>query len=107
MLVQPSEEENCGSSVAEALVCGTPVVVGSTNGTCDYVDAGGATFADYRVEDVAAAIARVLDRLERSPEDVGADARLAAEAHLSVIHVVDGLEAALCQATRLTGSYSA
>lgn len=107
VLVQPSEEENFGSSVAEAVAHGTPVLVGSANGTGAYVDAGGATFADYRGEDVVTAIARVLDRLERSPEDVGADARLTAEADRSVTHGVDGLESALCQATRLTGSYSA
>jgi glycosyltransferase involved in cell wall biosynthesis len=37
VLVQPSDEENFGSSVAEALACGVPAIVGATNGTGDYL----------------------------------------------------------------------
>jgi glycosyltransferase involved in cell wall biosynthesis len=37
VLAQPSDEENFGSSVAEALACGVPVIVGKTNGTADYI----------------------------------------------------------------------
>ena len=37
VLVQPSEEENFGSSVAEAQACGLPVIVGRTNGNADYL----------------------------------------------------------------------
>ena len=33
LLVQPSDEEDFGSSVAEAQACGLPVIVGQTNGT--------------------------------------------------------------------------
>lgn len=37
VLVQPSEEENFGSSVAEAQACGIPVIVGKSNGNSDYL----------------------------------------------------------------------
>ncbi len=37
VLIQPSDEENFGSSVAEAQACGLPVVVGRTNGNADYL----------------------------------------------------------------------
>jgi len=37
LLVQPSEEENFGSSVAEAQACGIPVIVGQTNGNRHYL----------------------------------------------------------------------
>jgi glycosyltransferase involved in cell wall biosynthesis len=39
VLVQPSEEEDFGSSVAEAQACGLPVIVGPTNGNRDYLSA--------------------------------------------------------------------
>jgi glycosyltransferase involved in cell wall biosynthesis len=37
VLAQPSDEENFGSSVAEAQACGLPVIVGATNGNADYL----------------------------------------------------------------------
>lgn len=37
VLCQPSDEENFGSSVAEAQACGIPVIVGATNGNRDYL----------------------------------------------------------------------
>jgi glycosyltransferase involved in cell wall biosynthesis len=60
VLVQPSEEENFGSSVAEAVACGTPVVVGPTNGTGDYIGQGGVRFDRYESDAVAAAIAKAI-----------------------------------------------
>jgi glycosyltransferase involved in cell wall biosynthesis len=47
VVVQPSEDENFGSAVAEALACGTPVVLGPTNGTADYIGGGGIQFSQY------------------------------------------------------------
>ncbi len=93
VLVQPSEEENFGSSVAEALACGTPVVVGPSNGTGDYVAGGGRQFAQYTAGSVATAIAGVLYDLARDPSGVAAQARAAAVAQLDVGRLTDGLEA--------------
>jgi glycosyltransferase involved in cell wall biosynthesis len=39
VLVQPSEEEDFGSSVAEAQACGIPVIIGPTSGNRDYLSA--------------------------------------------------------------------
>jgi glycosyltransferase involved in cell wall biosynthesis len=61
VVVQPSEDENFGSTVAEALSCGTPVVVGPTNGTGDYIGDGGVRFDLYETGDVAAAIKRAIE----------------------------------------------
>jgi glycosyltransferase involved in cell wall biosynthesis len=93
VLVQPSEEEDFGSSVAEALACGTPVVVGPSNGTGDYIGTGGVRFADYRAGSVTDAIAEVLDRLDGAPHSIRTEARAAAEAHFHVDLIVDRLEA--------------
>lgn len=95
VLVQPSEEENFGSSVAEALACETPVVVGPTNGTGDYVGAGGVIFDEYAPTSVAAAIAAVLHDTARDPARVHVAARQAAVDHLAVVRVADGLERAM------------
>ena len=93
VLVQPSENENFGFSVAEALAAGRPVVLGPTNGTLDYADAAGYPFSVYDPRDVA-------DAMERAMRDVAADgagvsrrARAAATRHFRVEHVVERFEA--------------
>lgn len=78
VLVQPSQNENFGFAVAEALAAGMPVVVGPTNGTADY--AGSAAFAFERYE--ASSLAGALERAHRSSKDdcaaLSAEARRAA-----------------------------
>jgi glycosyltransferase involved in cell wall biosynthesis len=63
VVVQPSEEENFGSTIAEALACGTPVVLGPTNGTGDYIAGGGIRFAEYTASSVAGALGVALDNI--------------------------------------------
>lgn len=57
VLVQPSDDENFGSSVAEALACGVPAVVGATNGTGDYLCDRSARLTDDNPETLAKVIA--------------------------------------------------
>jgi glycosyltransferase involved in cell wall biosynthesis len=79
LLVQPSEHEEFGSAVAEALACGVPVVTGPTNGTGQYAPAdGSARFDRYEPQSVAEAIERAL-ALSRHPE-ARAACRIAAQA---------------------------
>ena len=79
VVVQPSEQEEFGHAVAEALACGVPVVTGPTNGTGAYAPASGsAKFARYTPDSVVDAIDRAL-ALSRNPS-ARAACRTAAEA---------------------------
>jgi glycosyltransferase involved in cell wall biosynthesis len=62
LLVQPSDEENFGSSVAEAQACGLPVIVGRTNGNADYLCARDIHLTDDRPETMAAALREMAQR---------------------------------------------
>lgn len=89
VLVQTSENENWGASVAEALACGTPVVVGPSNGTAQYVDPTSQIFASYTPEAVASATLKAIRTRERHPEDVRKSTRAAAEKWFSPPAVAD------------------
>jgi glycosyltransferase involved in cell wall biosynthesis len=91
VLVQTSENENFGSSVAEALACGTPVVVGPSNGTADYIDESSMTFGDYDPRPVADSILTVIQRRAERPGEVRASTRAAAERWFAAPAVADGL----------------
>jgi glycosyltransferase involved in cell wall biosynthesis len=58
VLVQPSEEEDFGSSVAEAQACGLPVVVGKTNGNADYLSERDVWLEDDRPDTLAESLLR-------------------------------------------------
>ncbi|MFY9989166.1 MAG: glycosyltransferase family 4 protein [Chthoniobacterales bacterium] len=62
VLAQPSEEENFGSSVAEAQACGVPVIVGRTNGNANYLSVRDVHLADERPETFAEAVAEMARR---------------------------------------------
>src|SRR5262249_35570849 len=78
LLVQTSENENFGSSVAEALACGVPVVVGVRNGTSDYVDGGSSVFERYTPDAVASAISATLSAQMTDANSISRRARAAA-----------------------------
>jgi glycosyltransferase involved in cell wall biosynthesis len=61
VLAQPSEEENFGSSVAEAQACGVPVIVGISNGNLDYLCPRDIHLEDDQPATFAAAL-QVMDR---------------------------------------------
>jgi glycosyltransferase involved in cell wall biosynthesis len=94
VVVQPSEEENFGSTVAEALACGTPVVLGPTNGTGDYIGSGGIRFAEYNSVAVADAIGRTIENLPA----LRIAARQAAEREFDTKKVTDDLVSLLHRA---------
>jgi len=95
ILVQPSEAENFGSAVAEALSAGVPVVVGSSNGTADYVPSMCGVFEIYDPQEVADTIRAVAKRLRASPTEVQQQCRRTAEANFCSSKVTTDLIAAI------------
>ncbi|MFO7314723.1 glycosyltransferase family 4 protein [Rhodothermus marinus] len=92
VIVQPSEDENFGSTVAEALCCGKPVVVGPTNGTGEYCGAAAFRFERYTPASLCAALEAALQAIETDPAGLAAMARQIAEEQFEVRRVVDRLE---------------
>ncbi|MEM8722314.1 MAG: glycosyltransferase family 4 protein [Cyanobacteria bacterium P01_G01_bin.39] len=91
-LIQPSEGENFGTSVAEALCCGLPVIVGATNGTKDFISASSFVFDDYNAESLKKTMLQAVEAIERNREKLAVDARETAEKNFSVSMIVDNLE---------------
>ncbi len=68
VLVQPSDEENFGSSVAEAQACGVRAIVGHTNGNADYLCERDIHLADDRPETLAQALAQMARTSAAEPQ---------------------------------------
>ena len=100
ILVQPSENENFGTAVAEAQACGLPVVLGPTNGTGDYIDRQDFTFDRYEPAAVAQAMARAVAACRTRRSELNASARESAMRHFDVEKILDRLIPLLWQATR-------
>jgi len=62
VLVQPSLNENFGSSVAEAAAAGVPSVIGPLNGTGDYLSQSAIVFREYTPNSVASAVIKSISR---------------------------------------------
>jgi glycosyltransferase involved in cell wall biosynthesis len=92
LLIQPSEGENFGSSVAEALCCGVPVIVGPTNGTKDYLGNSSFIFDDYTPKALKNTIIQALNSLEKDAFCLSIAARQAAEENFSVANVIDDFQ---------------
>lgn len=84
VLAQPSEEENFGSSVAEAQACGLPVIVGATNGNADYLCPRDIHLADYHVKTYADALETMAHRKAHGQWGNPAESRQLAEKHFSL-----------------------
>ena len=91
VLAQPSDEENFGSSVAEAQSCGLPVIVGQTNGNADYLSPRDLHLADERPETFAEALAEMSRRKASGKLGEPAISRTLAEQKFHVDSVVNGL----------------
>jgi glycosyltransferase involved in cell wall biosynthesis len=91
VIVQPSMSENFGSSVAEALACGRPVVLGSTNGTGEFTGPATFRFDDYDAASVGDAMGRAITAIETDAVGLGNLARATAESEYQLDDVVDSL----------------
>lgn len=67
VLAQPSDEENFGSSVAEAQACGLPVIVGHTNGNADYLCERDVHLTDDRPQTFANALLKLAGQPPAEP----------------------------------------
>jgi glycosyltransferase involved in cell wall biosynthesis len=95
VLVQPSEEENFGSSVAEAQACGLPVIVGTTNGNSDYLSACDMRLPDYEVGSLAKALSEMAVRKMEGRLTDKMKSRQCVEQHFALDYIVDKLLAIL------------
>jgi glycosyltransferase involved in cell wall biosynthesis len=100
VLIQPSECENFGSSVAEALSCGVPAIVGATNGTKDYISASSFIFQDYAASCLKETMVMAIDALVKNRELISSEARSTAEKEFDLVKIVDQLEALFTEVKR-------
>lgn len=98
ILCQPSDEENFGSSVAEAQACGLPVIVGATNGNADYLCSRDLHLPDDRPESLAEAFCKMAERKKNHRLGNPMESRQNAEGHFALDVVASGLLTILSQA---------
>jgi glycosyltransferase involved in cell wall biosynthesis len=91
VLAQPSDEENFGSSVAEAQACGLPVIVGATNGNADYLCSRDLHLSNDQPETFAQALADMWRRKQLNLAGDVVESRRVAEEHFHIDPVVDRL----------------
>jgi glycosyltransferase involved in cell wall biosynthesis len=96
VLVQPSQNENFGFSLAEALAAGRPVVAGPTNGTFEYAGPGGFGFSEYSAASAALAMERAMLAVSQLGPELSRRAREAARV-FAIASVTDRVLAE-CQA---------
>jgi glycosyltransferase involved in cell wall biosynthesis len=98
VLVQPSEGENFGSSPAESICCGTPVVLGPTNGTKDYLGPAGFVFEEYTADSLKDTIAKVLVLSKADRDKLKLEAKSTAKSMFSSQRIIDELEGIITDA---------
>jgi glycosyltransferase involved in cell wall biosynthesis len=91
LLVQPSDEEDFGSSVAEAQACGLPVIVGQTNGNADYLCSRDIHLKDDRAETLCDAYEEMSGRKVRGQWGDPRTSRECAQRYFSLENVATSL----------------
>jgi glycosyltransferase involved in cell wall biosynthesis len=81
ILAQPSENEDFGSAVMEALGSGLPVVLGPSNGTAAYTGGGAFQFSAYTSTDVCQALRAAVDAVRTDRAGVATQARRMADSY--------------------------
>jgi glycosyltransferase involved in cell wall biosynthesis len=100
VLCQPSDEEDFGSSIAEAMACGTPAIVGATNGTADYICSRSIQLTDDSPDTLADAFRTCYERKKCGTLIDVAHTRGLAERHFSLGPITDALERLLQDAEK-------
>ena len=95
VLIQPSDEENFGSSVAEAQACGLPVIIGHTNGNRDFLCERDIHLPDDHPESLLKALQVMEERGRTESGDAFKISREFAESKFNVATVAATLEALL------------
>lgn len=95
VLAQPSDDENFGSSVAEALACGLPAIVGATNGTADYLCPRSIRLTGDSPQEFASAIGKLADAKVRGELLETEPSRSVAKRHFDPANVTRRLESIL------------
>jgi glycosyltransferase involved in cell wall biosynthesis len=95
VMAQPSDDEDFGSSVAEALACGVPAIVGQSNGTADYMCSNSIRLADDRPETLAEVIIRMSKLKAGGILQVRTPSRSAALKHFNIEQLGKRLESIL------------
>ena len=104
-LIQPSEGENFGSSVAEAMCCGLPVIVGPTNGTKDYISSSSFVFEQYTAQSLFETMLKAANTTSEEREIMALDARKAAEKNFDVSNITISLEEIFDRAVNLKSNH--
>lgn len=91
LLAQPSDEENFGSSVAEAQTCGLPVIVGVTNGNADYLCSRDIHLVENHPEQMCAALKEMSKRKQNGDWGDAIESRKFAERQFHIRPIVQRL----------------
>jgi glycosyltransferase involved in cell wall biosynthesis len=97
ILCQPSDEENFGSSVAEAQACGLRVIVGHSNGNADYLCSRDFHLPDDNPHSLARMLLTATSDFDRKDESMLHVSRRFAEQTFACKIVVDQLEKLLLE----------
>ncbi len=103
VLVQPSEEENFGSSVAEAQLCGLPVIVGQGNGNADYLSPRDRVMEAQTPEALAAIFRELADKKAAGTLGEPSQSRAVALEHFAPGTVLTRFETLLREVTASGG----